>query len=189
MSGCPAMPPDDFLCGDEQAISDLLRTLQPKIVRYCRGHIGRHQRAYASADDVAQEALLGIVRALPNYRGTAEGFAAFAFSIARHKIADFQRASYRDQSVLVEKFPEPVDAVPTPDEVFAQAVVRAQLETLLDTLKPKQREVLVLRLIVGLSTAETAQAMSCTPGSVRVRQHRALTNLRRRLGLAPHNTD
>lgn len=187
MGCCPRRPPDDDLWDDEQTVSEVLRTLQPKIVRYCRAHIGRDQRAYASADDVAQDALLGIVRALPNYRGTLEAFNAFAFSIARHKVADFHRASYRDQSVLVEQFPEPPDTAARPDEQIAQAVARAEIKALLDTLNTKQREVLVLRLIVGLSTTETAQAMSCTPGSVRVRQHRALTNLRRRLGLAPRS--
>ena len=36
-------------------------------------------------------------------------------------------------------------------------------------------------LIVGLSVAQTAEAISVSPGAVRVRQHRALSKLRRTL--------
>ena len=46
------------------------------------------------------------------------------------------------------------------------------------TLPEKQREILVLRLIVGLSADETAVAVDSTAGAVRVAQHRALTKLR-----------
>jgi RNA polymerase sigma-70 factor (ECF subfamily) len=42
----------------------------------------------------------------------------------------------------------------------------------------KQREILVLRVVVGLSAEETAIAVGSTPGAVRVAQHRALNKLR-----------
>ena len=47
---------------------------------------------------------------------------------------------------------------------------RALLETLPDTL----RELMVLRVAVGLSADETGRALGMTPGAVRVAQHRAL---------------
>ena len=46
-------------------------------------------------------------------------------------------------------------------------------------LSERQREVLVLRLAVGVSADETAEAIGSTPGAVRVTQHRALLRLRR----------
>jgi RNA polymerase sigma-70 factor (ECF subfamily) len=45
-------------------------------------------------------------------------------------------------------------------------------------LPAKQREILVLRVVVGLSAEETADAVGATPGQVRVAQHRALARLR-----------
>jgi RNA polymerase sigma-70 factor (ECF subfamily) len=48
-------------------------------------------------------------------------------------------------------------------------------------LPPKQREILVLRVVVGLSAEETADAVNSTPGAVRVAQHRALSRLRKAL--------
>jgi hypothetical protein len=53
---------------------------------------------------------------------------------------------------------------------------------LLHKLTPRQREVLVLRIAVGLSAEETAQVVGSTPGAVRVTQHRALNRLRGVIG-------
>jgi RNA polymerase sigma-70 factor (ECF subfamily) len=52
---------------------------------------------------------------------------------------------------------------------------------LLRVLPAKQREILVLRVVVGLSAEETADAVGSTPGAVRVAQHRALSRLRKTL--------
>ncbi|MDQ3528217.1 MAG: RNA polymerase subunit sigma, partial [Actinomycetota bacterium] len=49
---------------------------------------------------------------------------------------------------------------------------------LLDELPGHQRELLVLRVAVGLTARETADALGMTPGAVRVAQHRALNRLR-----------
>jgi RNA polymerase sigma-70 factor, ECF subfamily len=51
-------------------------------------------------------------------------------------------------------------------------------------LSAEQREILVLRVMVGFSAEETADALGMTPGAVRVGQHRALSELRR-AGSAP----
>jgi RNA polymerase sigma-70 factor (ECF subfamily) len=52
------------------------------------------------------------------------------------------------------------------------------MEALLGRLPATQRDVLLLRAVVGLSGKETAQALGLTPGSVHVLQHRAVTRLR-----------
>jgi RNA polymerase sigma-70 factor (ECF subfamily) len=55
------------------------------------------------------------------------------------------------------------------------------MKQLLDVLPDKQREIVVLRVVVGLSAEETAEAVGSTPGAVRVAQHRALARLRKTL--------
>jgi RNA polymerase sigma-70 factor (ECF subfamily) len=62
-----------------------------------------------------------------------------------------------------------------------QGEMSAQMAALLRVLPEKQREIVVLRVVVGLSAEETAEAVGSTPGAVRVAQHRALTRLRREL--------
>ena len=66
-----------------------------------------------------------------------------------------------------------------PEHRLLAAEMSARLGKLLAHLTPRQREVLVLRLAVGLSAEETAQAVRSTPGAVRVTQHRALGRLRK----------
>jgi RNA polymerase sigma-70 factor (ECF subfamily) len=52
---------------------------------------------------------------------------------------------------------------------------------LLARLPDKQREILILRVVVGLSAEETANAVGSTSCAVQVAQHRALGRLRKLL--------
>lgn len=59
-----------------------------------------------------------------------------------------------------------------------QGELSDRMAVLLRVLPEKQREILLLRVVVGLSAEETAEAVGSTPGAVRVAQHRALARLR-----------
>ena len=59
--------------------------------------------------------------------------------------------------------------------------VADSMTDLMDSLPSQQREILTLRVGVGLSAEETAEALGMTAGAVRVAQHRALAKLRRLL--------
>ena len=56
--------------------------------------------------------------------------------------------------------------------------VHPDLMRSIDALPERQREILRLRVVLGLSAEETATAVGSTPGAVRVAQHRALSRLR-----------
>jgi RNA polymerase sigma-70 factor (ECF subfamily) len=58
------------------------------------------------------------------------------------------------------------------------AETRAQVRACIDQLPPRYREVLLLRDIEELDTAETAKLLNCTPGNVKTRLHRARQALR-----------
>ncbi len=53
-----------------------------------------------------------------------------------------------------------------------------ELPNPLSGLPDRQREIMVLRSLVGLSAEDTALALGCSVNSVRLAQHRALTALR-----------
>jgi RNA polymerase sigma-70 factor (ECF subfamily) len=65
-----------------------------------------------------------------------------------------------------------------PEQQALAGELAQRLGGLLHQLTPRQREVLILRVAVGLSAEETAAAVGSTPGAVRVTQHRALNRLR-----------
>ena len=79
--------------GDPQAVERLLAAIRPLVVRYCRARVGRQERSFASADDVAQEVCLAVLTALPSYRDQGRPFLAFVYGIAQHKVADAHRAA------------------------------------------------------------------------------------------------
>ncbi|WNV89738.1 sigma-70 family RNA polymerase sigma factor [Umezawaea sp. Da 62-37] len=178
--------PDDLsgvvtlaMAGNRQAVERLLTSIRPLVVRYCRARIGRQERSFASADDVAQEVCVGVLTALPTYRDQGRPFLAFVYGIAAHKVADAHRASARNRSEPVSDVPDAPETEAGPELLAMRGELSREMATLLKVLPDKQREILLLRIVVGLSAEETAQAIGSTPGAVRVAQHRALTKLRK----------
>jgi RNA polymerase sigma-70 factor (ECF subfamily) len=152
------------------------------VVRYCRARLGRSGGgAYTTADDVAQEVCLAVLNALPRYRDLGRPFSAFVFGIAAHKVSDAHRGASRDLSQPMEVLPEIVDNERGPESAALAADAARRLHALLGTLPPAHREVVVLRVAVGLTAEETGRVLGMTPGAVRVTQHRALARLRQRV--------
>jgi len=167
----------DAVAGDRNALREVLETIRPIVVRYCRARVGTLERSGLSADDVAQEVCLAAMMALPRYRDRGRPFLAFVYGIAAHKVADAYRAVGRDQSHPTESVPERLSTEPGPEQAAIDADSVSRMTELLDVLPDKQREILILRVAVGLSADETAQAVGSTSGAVRVAQHRALARL------------
>jgi RNA polymerase sigma-70 factor (ECF subfamily) len=162
--------------GDPEAVERLLRFICPLVLRYCRARIG--SRSFTSADDVAQEVCLAVFMALPSYRDEGRPFLAFVYGIAHHKVADARRAAAVNRTDPVAEFPDGVGNEVGPEQSALRHELNERMSRLLSMLPVKQREIVVLRICVGLSAEETAEAVGSTPGAVRVAQHRALTRLR-----------
>lgn len=167
--------------GDQEAVATLFAWIRPAIVRYCRSRIGRSGSAFSSADDVAQEICMAVLGAISRYGDEPESFLPFVYGIAAHKVADHYRRAGRDRSDPAADVPDGIDTSASPEQQIMAADLRDRLDQLLATLPPRQREILILRLVVGLSAQETASAVGLTPTAVRVTQHRALAKLRNAL--------
>ncbi len=121
---------------------------------------------------------MAAMMALPRYRDQGRPFLAFVYGIAAHKVADAHRAAARNRAEPTEVVPERFDAAAGPEQLAINADSAARMDALLSVLPDKQREILILRVVVGLSAEETADAVGSTPGAVRVAQHRALAKLK-----------
>jgi len=166
--------------GDRDAVGRILEHIRPLVVRYCRARISG-DRGGMSAEDVAQEVCLAVVTALPRYQDQGKPFVAFVYGIAAHKVADAYRSHARNRTTTMAELPDRFDPEDTPEHRAIQADDRDQAAALIATLSEKHREILVLRLVVGLSAEETATVIGSTAGAVRVNQHRALQQLRARV--------
>lgn len=146
----------------------------------------------ADAEEVAQEAFLKAFRGLAAFRAEAK-FSTWLIQIALHE----SRARWRrnaPHSCHSPGGPSPTetdDYVPRdladwreiPSEALERRELRDTIECALYSLPPIYREVLVLRDLEHLSTAQTAEALSISDELVRTRLRRA--RLQMREALAP----
>jgi RNA polymerase sigma-70 factor (ECF subfamily) len=163
--------------GDLGARDALLAAVHRLVHRYCRARLGGLADAAQAADDAAQEVCIAVLSALPRYRDEGRPFEAFVYGIAAHKVADVHRAAAR-AAVPTADLPDGEDLSPGPEDEILRRSDAEQAHRLLDQLPPHLRELLVLRVAVGLSAEDTGRALGMTPGAVRVAQHRALGRLR-----------
>jgi RNA polymerase sigma-70 factor (ECF subfamily) len=171
--------------GDVAATNELMAAVHQLAVRYARGKLGRFSAAADAAADAAQEVCVAVLTALPHYSDRGAPFEAFVYRIAAHKVADVQRGVIR-RPTPTDEIPDSVDDAPGPEDCAVADEQSGRLWRLLDRLSPQHREILTLRVAVGLSAEETADALDMSAGAVRVAQHRALCRLRRFLkGEAP----
>ena len=168
----------EAVAGSRDALREVVETIRPIVVRYVRARIGTAERSGLSADDVAQEVCLAAIQALPRYQDQGRPFLAFVYGIASHKVADAHRAVARNKSDPTDAVPERYSLDAGPEQMAIQSDAAARMNKLLAVLPDKQREILTLRIVVGLSAEETAEAVGSTPGAVRVAQHRALARLK-----------
>jgi RNA polymerase sigma-70 factor (ECF subfamily) len=170
---------------DPDATTALLAQLRPGLVRYCRARLGRIGGAYTTADDVAQEVCLAVLRALPRYRDEGRPFTAFVYAIAAHKVADAQRAAVRDAAVTTtDTLPQQPDTAAGPEQQAVNTDLARLLSALLDRLPSAQREIVLLRVALGLTAEEVGEVLGMTAAAVRVAQSRGLARLRTLAGSA-----
>lgn len=124
---------------------------------------------------------MAVMMALPRYEDQGRPFMAFVYGIAAHKVADGFRAATRNKSDPVSEMPERASLEGGPEVTALESEANQRMARLLGTLPEKQREILILRVVVGLSAEETAEAVGGTAGAVRVAQHRALAKLKNQI--------
>jgi RNA polymerase sigma-70 factor, ECF subfamily len=152
--------------GGERAVFErLVRRHNQRLFRATRGIL----KSDAEAEDALQQAWLDVYRHLADFRGEAP-FVAWATRIAIHSAL----ACVRKRPVIAEVIVD--DAAPRdeePDAKVERARVGVLLERCLQTIPQGHREVMVLRDILELDTAETAACLGLSEEAVRVRLHRA----------------
>ncbi len=131
----------------------------------------------AEAEDAVQEAMISVFgrpRTFPNLRA-AEGYVKRAI-VTR----TIDRARSRKREATPEVLAHEVDTAPGPEQ---RAVDKISVAAALATLSPRERACIVLRYVEQLSTAETAQALGLSAGSVKRYVHDGAKKLSAVLGV------
>jgi RNA polymerase sigma factor (sigma-70 family) len=165
---------------DPAAIRALIEAVGPAMCRAASGVLGPDA---SDLDDVVQEALEGLLAALPSFRHQCSVL-HFACRVAvLSALATRRRAGVRARWTLeaaaVDEWPGPDQ--PSPADAALAARRRAVLGMLLDELPPAQAEVLVLHTALGFTVSEIAASLGRPHETVRSRLRLAKQALRDRI--------
>jgi RNA polymerase sigma-70 factor (ECF subfamily) len=179
--------------GDGPARGQLLERHRPRLRRMVAVRLDRRLAARLDPSDVVQETLAEAARRLDDYlRDPPLPFYPWLRQLAGERLADAHRRHVRAgrRSVTREEPPDlPGESAweladrllvvgEGPSAGLRREERRARVRAALDRLPERDREVLVLRHLEQLSTAETAEVLGCSNGAIKVRLLRALQRLR-----------
>jgi len=156
--------------GSERAVEELFARHWADAYR--TAYLIAHDRG--AAEDIAQEAFLAALRALPRFDGRRP-LRPWLHRIVVNRAIDFARARRLRQEVAAEAVPEP--AAPARSDGELDAVLAA-----LARLSPEHRAVVVMRYLLECTPGEIAASLGLPRGTVNSRLRRALDALGGELG-------
>jgi RNA polymerase sigma-70 factor, ECF subfamily len=163
--------------GDAGSYRALLMKIKVLMIRYVGNSFVRLGMAsFGGQEDVVQEILLAIHMKRDTF-DSSQFFFPWMYAIARYKVIDHLRRN----KIAIHS------SVPLEDELENLANVMSDgmssemdIQTLLERLPKKQREVLQLVKIEGLSVAEASKRTGYSPSDIKVTVHRAIKTLQKR---------
>ncbi|HEY2812146.1 MAG TPA: RNA polymerase sigma factor [Acidimicrobiales bacterium] len=156
--------------GDQYAFDELYRRYFPRLHLYCRRRVGDSH----VAEELAQEAFLRALRAMPEFAGDRR-FYPWMTVIAQRLCIDHQRRAARvEPAADIE-----CGSIEDEHEHLYAAVDHDYLHQAMDRLAPRHREVLELREQRGWSYNHIAAHLEVPITTVEALLHRARKALRR----------
>ncbi len=165
------------LRGGEQ---EALRALYERHARSLYNFAHRLLMDPSAAEEILQETFLRVYRDRAAFRPVAT-FKTWVFTITRNLCLDILRSARRGAEFSGDPLPEVADPAPTPLDRLDRAEREGALRRALAELSPEDREVLVLSRYHGLAYREIAAIVGGSEDAVKMRAHRALGRLRKRL--------
>jgi RNA polymerase sigma-70 factor (ECF subfamily) len=165
--------------GEEWAVEALYRTHYDTIFKYVLYRVG----SLSAAEDVASKVFLGMVRSLPRFEWQGRPFVAWLYAIAQKQLAHHFRSEAKTPVALELDAAENMVADSLgPHGTVEERERRVRLSRALRMLPDSQREVVLLRLVLQFSLAETAAATGRSEGAIKQLQLRGLATLKDVLG-------
>jgi RNA polymerase sigma-70 factor, ECF subfamily len=179
--------------GDSEASSRLLARHRPRLRHMIDVRLDRRLRARIDPSDVVQDALAEAAQKLSDYaRRQPLPFYPWLRRLAWERLVKLHQRhiTAAKRSVTREAAPALPDESAlelamlllapgtSPSNQVLRQEMHGRVQAALDQLGERDREVLVLRYLEQLSTAEVAAVLGITPGAVKVRHLRALERLR-----------
>ena len=139
------------------------------------------------AEDLTASVFFDALRSASSFEGNVAALRAWLFRIGRNNMIDHFR---RDRRAVMQDIsttdPEALARAEgllalDPEEEAVASAEKARVLAAIDKLAPDQREVMLLRLAGGLTSAEVAEVLDKSVGAVKQLQHRAVAALTKAL--------
>jgi RNA polymerase sigma-70 factor (ECF subfamily) len=161
--------------GDANAFKELVKRYEPRVAAAVIGMLGKCQEA----EDVGQETFIRFYNGLKNFRGES-GVATYltriAINLSLNELKRRKRRSMLFWNTLEENYEIP-DEKPKSEYSGEKEIVQKAIQK----LDSKFRTVMVLRLMDGFSTEETAEILNIPVGTVLSRLARGQQKLKEEL--------
>jgi RNA polymerase sigma-70 factor (ECF subfamily) len=162
-----------------QAFVHLYDHYFPRIHAYIRYRVHGQQ----DAEDVIADVFFKAIRELRYFKWrNRNSFAAWLFRIAHNQVVDYYR-QHKHVVLLFESddyHTEPANHTPLPEVLLTQQETFQQIRTLIATLSPRRREIIILKFFGGLRNHEIANILELDERTVAAHLSRGLQDLRRR---------
>lgn len=164
--------------GDRGALSSI-------VLRHQRGLVGfltRLSGDRTTAEDLAQETFLRVFQSCGRYRPEGR-FTTWLYTIAYRLFIDARRAWSSSRTDGIDGNERPLEdrSAITPETAAIERDLSTRVHREMAALPELYRTVLILRSQRELSYAEIAEVIGCSEGAARVRMHKGMAQLRRRL--------
>jgi RNA polymerase sigma-70 factor (ECF subfamily) len=177
---------DDVLAAARTGAGWACASLYEDLAGVVTGYLRR--QGAAEPDDVASETFLHVFRSLHDFHGDEEGFRSWVFTIAHRRLVDERRRrSARPVTAPLALAGQRRAEGSVEDEVVAAEGLQ-RFGDVLTVLSRAQRDVVLLRVVAGLSVDETADVVGRSQGAVRQLQRRGLQALASELELRGPDT-
>ena len=138
------------------------------------GYAERRLGAGEDARDAVSETFTRMVRSVDSIGQRSVNPDAWCFGILHHVVTDHLRRVYRARTATLP----PSGAGGAPEDQLLLSDEHRQVRDAFDRLSTRDRDLLELRVVGGLSADEVGEIMNMRPGAVRMAQQRALERLR-----------
>jgi RNA polymerase sigma-70 factor (ECF subfamily) len=166
---------DAVKVGDSSAFGKLYDHYQPMIYRFVLVKVGRREEA----EDITHQVFLQAWQNIRTYRHRGYPFGSWLYRIARNQVIDHYRAQKDD--VALDTLDGENVSFQTNQPDISLRIDMEKVMVAIRELKPEYQDAVIFRFIEDLSIRETADAMHKTEGAVKLIQHRAIEELRKKI--------
>ncbi len=172
--------------GDEQAFVTLIGRYNGSLLRLARSYVPTD----AVAEEAVQDTWLGVLRGIDGFEGRSS-FKTWLFRILINRartagVREPRAVSFDDGEPAVDpqrfaadgSWAQPLEAWADTDDRLVAATWSKCLRAALSQLPPRQREIVILRDVEGLPSADVCEVLGVSEGNQRVLLHRGRSRLR-----------